>query len=278
MTSKNIYGVTPKCGDDGRYHYVYRITNIIECKHYYGSRTSRKTPYNDLGLKYFGSLKTNKWIIDDQKQNPHSYKYKILKTFSSRKQATQLEIKLHKKFNVKNHNKFYNMCNQTSNKFDTTGLFACINDSGNIQMLSKEDPKFISGEYKVLLVGFCKSGKTFTENHRKNLSLAAKGKPKSKLSVEKGKLTKKLLGIGVGKTHPRSKYIYITPMGEFDSPESIKSILSMSRVKHWCLNCDKPINISSYKRTPYLQERYSWEFLNGKTYRDIGFSYKSSKI
>lgn len=32
------------------YHYVYRITNIVENKHYYGKRSSKKVkPLDDLG-------------------------------------------------------------------------------------------------------------------------------------------------------------------------------------------------------------------------------------
>lgn len=57
MTSKRIYGVSATPGSDGRYHYVYRITNLVENKHYYGSRTSDKLPYDDLSSKYFGSPK-----------------------------------------------------------------------------------------------------------------------------------------------------------------------------------------------------------------------------
>jgi len=58
------------------YHYVYRITNILTNKHYYGSRSCNILPKNDLGFKYFSSSKDNDFIID-QKINPQNYKYKI---------------------------------------------------------------------------------------------------------------------------------------------------------------------------------------------------------
>ena len=48
-----IYGHSPIIGSDDKFHYVYRITNIVENKHYYGSRTSKINPYDDLGKKYF---------------------------------------------------------------------------------------------------------------------------------------------------------------------------------------------------------------------------------
>jgi hypothetical protein len=38
MSSKNIYGAKPAIGSDNKFHYVYRITNIVEGKHYYGVR------------------------------------------------------------------------------------------------------------------------------------------------------------------------------------------------------------------------------------------------
>lgn len=121
MTSKAIYGVSATPGSDGRYHYVYRITNLVENKHYYGSRTSKKNPYDDLGSDYFGSLKTNSWVVDDQKHNPAHYRYKIIKVFPDRKQALSLEITLHKIFDVKLHPSFYNTSNQLTSKFDITG-------------------------------------------------------------------------------------------------------------------------------------------------------------
>lgn len=50
MTSKFIYGCAPfQSSIDNRYHYVYRITNLVEDKHYYGSRTSSILPESDLG-------------------------------------------------------------------------------------------------------------------------------------------------------------------------------------------------------------------------------------
>lgn len=58
MLSKHIYDPSPVLGSDNRYHYVYRITNLVEQKHYYGSRTSNISPFDDLGKKYFSSALT----------------------------------------------------------------------------------------------------------------------------------------------------------------------------------------------------------------------------
>ena len=103
MSNKTIYGATPVVGTDNKFHYVYRITNIVEGKHYYGARSCKINPYKDLGSKYFSSIsnKENGWIRLDQKKNPQNYKYKILAFFSSREKALKLEVNIHRKFNVK---------------------------------------------------------------------------------------------------------------------------------------------------------------------------------
>jgi len=119
MSNKTIYGATPVVGTDNKFHYVYRITNLVEGKHYYGVRTCKIDPYSDLGTKYFGSPCNvkNKWIVSDQKKNPQNYKYKILSFFVDRKLSLSREIKLHSLFDVRNHSYFYNESNQTSTGF-----------------------------------------------------------------------------------------------------------------------------------------------------------------
>lgn len=104
-----------------KYHYVYRITNIIKNKHYYGTRSSKCKPIEDLGIKYFSSS-SDKDFIRDQHENPHNYKYKVIKILSTRKDAISLEVKLHEKFNVGVNESFYNKSKQTTTKFDTTGI------------------------------------------------------------------------------------------------------------------------------------------------------------
>jgi hypothetical protein len=103
-----------------KYHYVYRITNTKLNKHYYGSRTSSIEPTKDLGHKYLSSSH-DKEFIKDQKINPQDYKYKIVSIFNSRKEALELEVKLHAKFNVGVNNNFYNKARATSSKFTMEG-------------------------------------------------------------------------------------------------------------------------------------------------------------
>lgn len=125
-----------------KYHYVYRITNKLLNKHYYGDRSCDCHPSEDLGKKYFSSF-SEKWFKQDQKTNSQNYKYKIIRIFeTSRQDAKNLEIKLHRKFDVKNNPNFINKANQ-------------------------------------LTTGFCTSGTSLSETHKKKISIAFKGRKDS---------------------------------------------------------------------------------------------------
>jgi len=84
-----------------KFHYTYRITNT----------------------KYFSSS-TNKLFIQDQKDNPNDYIYKIVYiNEEDRKNATNFEIKYHKRLNVATHPMFLNKANAhyTGCIFNNTG-------------------------------------------------------------------------------------------------------------------------------------------------------------
>lgn len=168
MTNKTIYGRTPFVSSiDNTFHYVYRITNLVEGKHYYGSRTSSISPMLDLGSKYFGSPSSekNRWIIEDQKDNPEHYQYKILKCFNTRKEALAVEILLHKKFDVKYHEKFYNEQNQTSTGFQYSlskgHVYAIDIESGKTLKITSDEYKTNKQKYKTHI-----TGKTTVTNSR----------------------------------------------------------------------------------------------------------------
>lgn len=91
-----------------KYHYVYRITNTKENKHYYGSRSSKVEPKLDLGIKYFSSS-SDKEFKNEQKENKSIFKYKVIKIFETRKEANMYEHLLHTRFQVHVNKKFYNL-------------------------------------------------------------------------------------------------------------------------------------------------------------------------
>ena len=133
-------------------HYVYRISNIILKKHYYGSRSCSIDPKNDLGIKYFSSS-SDKDFKEDQIKNKENYKYKIIKIFDNRVDALELEVKLHKKFNVGMNGMFYNKVAQTSVGFDSTGKVSVKDSKGNTFQVSKNDPRYLSGELVGISLG-----------------------------------------------------------------------------------------------------------------------------
>jgi hypothetical protein len=103
------------------YHYVYRITNKVINKHYYGTRSCACLPSEDLGRTYLSSS-TDPQFISNQKTHPSDFKYKVVRICVTRAMALQLEIKLHHKFNVGCSTNFYNKVKQTSSGFDTSGI------------------------------------------------------------------------------------------------------------------------------------------------------------
>lgn len=170
------------------YHYVYRITNTVEKKHYYGKRSSKCDPRKDLGKKYFSSSSDREFKVD-QKNNPQNYRYKIVGIFKTAEIAVLREIRLHLKFKVGENFRFYNKARQTASGFDRTG---CIMPEGFGEKHSKD----ISGEKHPLF------GKTHSEITKNKISksltgivqssetklkrsVAMKGKKKSETTKEK---------------------------------------------------------------------------------------------
>ena len=174
-----------------KYHYVYRITNKITGKHYYGGRSSKRSPSEDLGHFYFSSY-TNKYFKIDQKQNPSHYKYKVIKEFSTRKEANEFEIFLHKKFDVKNHPKFINKSNQTSKKFDTTGISVNKNKVTVVDLRDNTTKHISTNNYKNYdFYVSVNKGKKRTSNQIKQMSESRKGKKRTIESRRKQSKTMK---------------------------------------------------------------------------------------
>jgi hypothetical protein len=147
-----------------KFHYVYRITNKINNKSYYGKRSSKTLPNKDLGIIYFSSSKTLKQDI--KIYNLDNFKFKVIKTFGNAKDAIIFESKLHAKLNVKNNKNFYNEVNQTSNKFDTTDKACFLNTITNkyehIFIIDKKDYHVGTAKNKITVID--NNGNTFSVN------------------------------------------------------------------------------------------------------------------
>ena len=195
-----------------QYHYVYRITNVILKKHYYGSRTSRIIPQLDLGVKYLSSSRDTQFK-QDQKENPQNYRYKVVSIHTSRVSAIEKEIRLHQKFDVGINPNFYNRSKQTSTKYDVTGMRCVIdNSTKEMKFVAKNHSKILSGEYVGLTQGFITTREVATG---KTLSV-----PKDDPSFKTGELVGVVKGMltvrGVlGETKQISLQDYRFSSGEF---------------------------------------------------------------
>jgi heat shock protein HslJ len=88
------------------YHYCYRITNKANHKHYYGSRSCIEPPKLDLGIRYFSS---SKYVLADMNQyGREAFRYKILKSFLSRRDAFAFERKCQLRTRAVERDDFYN--------------------------------------------------------------------------------------------------------------------------------------------------------------------------
>jgi hypothetical protein len=223
-------------------HYVYRITNILINKHYYGSRSCKNChPKDDLGIKYFSSS-TDKNFKKDQKDHPEYYRYKIIRICKTRKDADELEILLHKKFKVAMNESFYNKCEALSTGFNITGKkhTEAARKKMSAAQKREKNPFF---------------GKTHSEEARKKLSEANKGEK-----------------------HPRFKGYYITPFGILSSTKDLKlkeNNIGAMTLLSWCkTNNNTIISKKSYGKSKYLRENFD-ESIIGKTYKNIGFSFEN---
>lgn len=259
MTSKSIYFC------------VYRITNLVENKHYYGYKSSKIHPSKVIGITYFSSSKgeSGKDFIIDQKKNPQNYKYKIVQLFDSPEQAINREIKLHLKFNVKCHPQFYNKSNQTSSKFDTTGTTMSIEARNKMSIAGKGKPKSESHKENM-------RGRKHTDEELIKMSIALTGKVKSESHIKNMRLSFKINKTNVGTKNARFKQYYHTPWGIFET-HNIKYFLNLInvccpiRIFLRCVNSDDLISKQCFTLTPWFNKNYTWEDIEGKSFRDLGF-------
>jgi hypothetical protein len=245
------------------YHYVYRITNIVEKKHYYGKRSSKIEPKLDIGFKYFSSSKDKEFMLD-QKLNPQNYRYKAVGIFNTSEEALTREIKLHSKFNVGINPNFYNRSKQTSLKFsfDATGTTRPKEVGEKISRANKgrKHTKEHREKLKISMIGKTNKGIPMSTEQKIKISKAHKGKSKSGAHIENMS----------GENH----HSYI---GHYISPELISTTLSKQKAfgicTTWYSNLDKLITKTSYSHSSYLKSKWTWEELENKTFRNIGFDF-----
>lgn len=97
------------------YFYVYRITDVRNNRHYYGSRQSISHPLDDLGVKYFSSSLI---VQREIRLRPSDFRYKVVFICKTRADAYRLERKIQLKLDVHNRENFYNLivCGELYNR------------------------------------------------------------------------------------------------------------------------------------------------------------------
>lgn len=120
-----------------KYHYFYKITNLVNGKFYYGVHNT-----DNLDDGYMGSgVALHKAF---KKYGISNFKKEILKFFDTLEDAFKYEEKIVNK-ELTRLQECYNVI-PGGKYFDTTGLATVKDSSGNCFDVSVDDPRYISGE------------------------------------------------------------------------------------------------------------------------------------
>ena len=139
-----------------KFHYFYKIINNINGHFYYGVHNT-----DNLDDGYMGSGKRLSYAY--KKYGIENFSKEILKFFDSASEAFKYEAEIVTESLVK-QNECYNIqCGGRT--FNTTGLVPVKDKNGNTFLVSKNDKKYISGEYVSTSAGmvtvFDKEGKFY---------------------------------------------------------------------------------------------------------------------
>lgn len=220
------------------YHYTYKIYYSTG-KMYIGARSSKKKPEDDVD--YVGSSKITPNDLITEKR--------ILKVFSTRKEAIEHEVFLHRFNDVKNSDKYYNQVNQTTSKFDCTGVPKTDEHKrkiANTRLGKKRTPE----ECRAISIGKKRQKRTYkmSEETKRKIAKANKGKINHMRN-------KKYLSDGLIKHYSKrckynKKYVWFNRI----SKQIEKGTCQEMGIKHGCgvkpTRCFRDIvngNVKSYK-------------------------------
>lgn len=126
-------------GENNKYYYFYKIINKVNNMYYYGVHETRK-----IDDKYCGSGKElRKAQLNEGISNFKKY---ILKFFNTHKELYEYEKQVVTK-EVALDNMSYNRHQGGDGSWDFTLGYVCVKDSkGNMFLVNKNDPRYLSGE------------------------------------------------------------------------------------------------------------------------------------
>jgi len=128
-----------------KYNYFYKITNLINNHFYYGIHST-----NNLEDGYMGS--GHRLHRAYKKYGQNNFIKEILKYFDTREEALDYEEEIVNEDLLKNNDCYNEVLGGGGIKI--VGLFPVRNiNTGEQIMMSKDDPRYISGEYRTLSYG-----------------------------------------------------------------------------------------------------------------------------
>lgn len=189
-------------------HYVYRLTISLSNdprKYYVGKHSG------DLDDFETGKYKTSSELVKKILNEKVEFKSKIVKIFDTSKEALEFESKYHKRLDVANHEKFFNMQNQESpEKYkhaDTTGL-SVVKDTilNKIVVIPKEEFEANRDRYE----GIAKNKKRVFDKLENKRKIISKEEFEANTDRYETFKTNKVVVIKNGKTFYISKEEYST--------------------------------------------------------------------
>ena len=127
-----------------KYHYFYKITNNLNDHYYYGIHST-----DNLDDGYMGSGTRLRYAY--KKYGIENFTKEILKFFETREDAAKHEAEIVNEMLIRDEN-CYNIV-LGGDIFTTLGLVIVKNVNGDILTVSKDDPRYLSGELVAIATG-----------------------------------------------------------------------------------------------------------------------------
>lgn len=251
-----------------KYHYFYKITNLINGHFYYGVHNT-----NNLKDGYMGS--GNRLQYAYKKYGIENFNKEILKYFDTSKEAFEYESEIVTEDLVKDNN-CYNQKTGGDYSWKTTKNTVMVFDKdGNTFRVHKDDPKYLSGEFKGITSGFV----TGEDNDGNRFFVS-----KDDIRFTTGELHH--LGIGKGNYKDKNGNLYYLSInddrvlsGELVSLNKGRIVNEETKKKMrdnwkyldhihktcWVCNKDKSLKINKAELEIYLNNGYQ----KGKTFKEI---------
>ncbi|CAL9966074.1 homing endonuclease [Vibrio phage D479] len=239
--------------------YVYRITNVVSNRHYYGYRkSSTNHPNDDLGVVYFSSS-SDKTFIAEQRDFPTHFRYKIIAWGLTQERALILEEKLQRRFQVDVNPAFYN-------RRIMNDRFHCNKETGRKIAANKSRARKISKTHKQLFANGKRtnSGKSNPRygDHRTYDEIHGVGKSTSlKLSMSQSRT-------GAGNANAK-RWIAIDPNGnEYCIRGNVKQFCTNHGlcIRALKTNLGKPY-LSNHTRTDKGRNTIGWMLIKLQQYQ-----------